>query len=123
MLSSFVLTNRLFSVQETGADAGRRGRPPHFLEQLEALYGDHNRNMGIFMSAGGVRSSTSPSVFRPEDLGGPSSYNSGDKRCTRDHVVNSPQKKKSCDVGEYMACLSKSIAARSTSRDRERTRE
>lgn len=74
----------------TSADAGRCGRPPRFLEQLEALYGDHNRNMGIFMSTGRVRSSTPPSVFWLEDLGGPSSYNYGDKRCTMDHVVNSP---------------------------------
>ena len=40
-----------------------------------------------------------------------------------DNVVNSPKKKKTCSVGEYMTRLSKSIAARSTSQDRERTRE
>ena len=40
-----------------------------------------------------------------------------------DNVVNSPEKKKTCSVGEYMAWLSESIAARSTSRDRERTHE
>jgi len=39
-----------------------------------------------------------------------------------DNVVNSPEKKY-CNMGEYMARLSDSIAARSASRDRERTRE
>jgi hypothetical protein len=37
--------------------------------------------------------------------------------------VTSPEKKKSFGVGEYFARLSKSIAARSTSHERERTRE
>ena len=40
-----------------------------------------------------------------------------------DNVVNSLEKKKTCSVGEYMARLSESIAARSASRDRERTCE
>ena len=39
------------------------------------------------------------------------------------NVVNSPKKKKTCSVGEYMARLSESIATRSTSQDREWTRE
>jgi hypothetical protein len=80
--------------------------------------------MGYFMSAGGICASTPPPpVVQPQDFSGPSSYNSGSKRGTRDHVVTGPDKKKSCNVGEYMARLSESIAARSTSRDRERTRE
>jgi hypothetical protein len=47
----------------------------------------------------------------------------GSKRGSRDQVVTSPEKKKSFGVGEYFTCLSESIAARSTSRERERTRE
>ena len=75
------------------------------------------------MSAGGIRESTSPTALRRLDLGGPSSYQSGSKRDSRDHVVNSLEKKKNCNVGEYIARLSESIAARSASRDRERTHE
>ena len=75
------------------------------------------------MSAGGIRESTPPATVRRLDLGGPSSYQSSSKRDSRDHVVNSPEKKKNCNVGEYIARLSESIAARSASRDRERTRE
>jgi hypothetical protein len=90
------------------------------LNELEALYNDQNWNMGSFMSAGGI--STLPHVMWPQDHFRPSSYHSDSKRDTMDHVVNSLEKK-SCNVGEYMAHLSKSIIARSTSRDRERTRE
>ena len=75
------------------------------------------------MSAGGIRESTPPAALCPIDFGGPSSYHSGSKRDTMDNVVNSPEKKKNCSVGEYMAWLPESIAARSTSRDRERSRE
>ena len=78
--------------------------------------------MGSFMSAGGIGASTPPHVVWLQDHIGPSSYHSGSKRDTRDQVVNSPEKK-ACNVGEYMARLSESIAAMSTSRDRERTRE
>ena len=67
------------------------------------------------MSAGGI-GATMPPHF------GPSNDHSGSKRDSRDNVINSPEKK-SCNVGEYMAHLSESIAARSTSRDQERTRE
>ena len=73
------------------------------------------------MSAGGIRESTHPAVLRPIDFGGPSSYHSGLKRDTMDNVVNSPEKKKTCNVGEYMARLFERIAVRRTSRDRERT--
>ena len=69
------------------------------------------------MSAGGIRESTPPTALRPIDFGGPSSYHSGSKRDTMDNVVNCLEKKKTCSVGEYMAWLSKSIAARSTSHD------
>ena len=75
------------------------------------------------MSAGGIRESTPPAALRPIDLGGPSSYHSGSKRDTMDNVVNSPEKKKNCSMGEYMARLSKSIAARSASQNREQTHE
>ena len=75
------------------------------------------------MSASGIRELMPPAALRPIDFGGPSSYHSGSKRDTMDNVVNSPKKKKTCSVGEYMAQLSESIAARSTSRDRERTCE
>ena len=75
------------------------------------------------MSAGGIRESTPPAALRRLDLGGPSSYHSGLKRDTMDHVVNSLEKKKNCSMEEYMARLSESIVARSASRDRERTRE
>ena len=75
------------------------------------------------MSAGGIRESTPPAALRLIDLGGPSSYHSDSKRDNMDNVVNSLEKKKTCSVGEYMAWLSESIAARSTSWDRERTRE
>ena len=75
------------------------------------------------MSAGGIRESTPPAALRPIDLGRPSSYHSGSKRDTMDNVVNSPEKKKNYNMGEYMARLFESIAARSTSQDRERTRE
>ena len=75
------------------------------------------------MFAGGIRESTPPAAFHRLDLGGPSSNHSGSKRDTRDHVVNSPEKKENCNVGEYIARLSESIAARSASRDRERTHE
>ena len=71
--------------------------------------------MGCFMSAGGIGAATPPHF-------GPSNYHYGSKRDSRDNVINSPEKK-SCNVGEYMARLSESIAARSTSRDRECTRE
>ena len=64
------------------------------------------------MSTGGIRESTPPAALRPIDLGGPSSYHSGSKRNTIDNVVNSPEKKKTCSVGEYMARLSESIAAK-----------
>jgi len=74
------------------------------------------------VSAGGIRESTPPAALRRLDLGGPSTYQSGSKRDTWDHVVNSPEKK-NCSMGEYMARLSESIAARSASRDRERTHE
>jgi len=73
------------------------------------------------VSAGGIQESTPPAALRRLDLGGPSTYQSGSKRDTWDHVVNSPEKKKNCNVGEYIARLSESIAARSASRDRERT--
>ena len=75
------------------------------------------------MSASGIRESTPPAALCPIDFGGPSNYHSGLKRDTMDNVVNSLEKKKTCSVGEYMARLSESIAARSTSWDRERTRE
>jgi len=45
------------------------------------------------------------------------------KRDSMDKVINNLEKKKSCNVGEYMARLSENIATRSTSHDRERTRE
>ena len=93
------------------------------MDQLEALFGDCNQNTGYFMSAGGIRKSTPPAALRRLDLGGPSSYQYGSKRDSTDHVVNNPEKKKNCNVGEYIARLSDSIAARSASRDRERTRE
>ena len=75
------------------------------------------------MSTGGIQESTPPAAVRRLDLGGPSSYQSGSKRDSRDHVVNSLEKKKTYYVGDYIARLSESIAARSASRDRERTRE
>ena len=53
------------------------------------------------MSARGIRESTPPAALRPIDLGGPSSYHFGSKRDT----------------------MAESIAVRSTSWDRERTRE
>ena len=81
----------------------RRGRQPCFLDQLEALFGDRNRNTGCFMSAGGIRESMPPAALRPINLGGPSSYHSSSKRDTMDNVVNSPEKKKNCNVGEYIA--------------------
>ena len=71
------------------------------------------------MSAGGIRESTPPAALHPIDFGGPSSYHSGMKRDTMDNVVNNLEKKKTCNMGEYMAQLSESIAARSTSWDRE----
>ncbi|CAD6334518.1 unnamed protein product [Miscanthus lutarioriparius] len=107
---------------ETSAAGAARCKPPRFLNELGALYGDRNCNMGSFMSAGGIGASTPPHVVWLQDHIGPSSYHSGSKRDTRDQVVNSPEKK-ACNVGEYMARLSESIAAMSTSRDRERTRE
>jgi hypothetical protein len=91
------------------------------LNELEALYGDRNWNTGSFMFVGGIGAST-PHVMWPQDHFGPSSYHSGSKRDTMDHVVNNPEKKSS-NVGEYMARLSKSIIARSTSRDQECTHE
>jgi hypothetical protein len=91
---------------------GRRGRPPHHLDLLEALFGDHNRNTGCFMSAGGIRESTPPPVVPPADFSGPSSYHLGSKRGNWDQVMTSPEKKKSFGVGEYFARLSESIAAR-----------
>jgi hypothetical protein len=75
------------------------------------------------MSAGGLRESTPPLVVLPADFSGPSSYHSGSKRGSKDQVVTNPEKKKSFGVGEYIARLSKSIAARSTSHEREWTRE
>ncbi|XP_066365580.1 uncharacterized protein [Miscanthus floridulus] len=99
-----------------------RGRQPQFLDQLEALFRDCNQNIGCFVSAGGIRDSMPPAVLRRLDLGGPSSNHSSSKRDTMYHVVNSLEKKKNCNVGEYIARLSESIAARSASRDRERTR-
>ena len=111
------------SSQETSSAGGRHGRPPRFLEKLEALYGDRNRHTGCFMSAGGLRASMPPPVVEPQHFYGTYSDNSSSKRGTRDHVVNSLEKKKSCNVGEYMARLSESNAARSTSRDQERTHE
>ena len=75
------------------------------------------------MSAGGIREATPPDAVRWLDLRGPSSYQSGLKMDNRDHVVNSPEKKKTYYVGDYITRLSESIAARSASRDRERTRE
>ena len=75
------------------------------------------------MSTGGIRESTPPAALRRLDLGGPSSYHSGSKRDSTDHVVNNPEKKKNCNVEEYIARLSESITARSSSRDRERTHE
>jgi hypothetical protein len=74
------------------------------------------------MSASGIRESMPPPIA-PLDFSGSSSYHSGSKRGSRDQVVTSPEKKKSFDVGEYIACLSESIDARSTSREREQTRE
>ena len=112
-----------FFLQDGSQPEVLRGRQPRFLDQLEALFGDRNRNTGCFVSAGGIRDSTPPAVPRRLDLGGPSSNNSSSKRDTRDHVVNSPEKKKNCNVEEYIARLSETIAARSASRDRERTRE
>ena len=104
------------SLQETSAASGKCGIPPPFLNELEELYGDPNRSTGCFMSTGSIGAATPPHF-------GPSSDHSGSKRDNRDNVINSPEKKKSCNVGEYMACLSESIAVRSTSRDRERTHE
>jgi hypothetical protein len=75
------------------------------------------------MSAGGIRETTPPPVAPLVDFSEPSSYHSGSKRGSRDQVVTSLEKKKSFGVGEYFARLSESIAARSTSRERERTRE
>jgi len=53
------------------------------------------------------------------DYSGPSSYHSGSKRARGDHVVDSPRKK-CCEI---LGRISDSIAARSSSRDRQRTRE
>jgi len=64
-----------------------------FLNELEELYGDPNQNMGCFMSAGGIGAATPPHF-------GPSSDHSGSKRDSRDNVINSLEKKKSCNVGE-----------------------
>jgi len=105
----------IYSLQETSVAGARRGRPPCFVNELEALYGGPNWNTSCFMSAGGIGAAMPPHVMRPQDDLGPSSYHSGSKRDTRDHVVNSPEKK-SCNAGEYMARLSESIAARSTTR-------
>ncbi|XP_066312676.1 uncharacterized protein [Miscanthus floridulus] len=108
---------------EDGLLEARHGRQPRFLDQLEALFGDRNRNTGCFMSADGIRESTPLTALRPLDSGGPSSYHSSSKRGTMDNVVNNPKKKKTHSVGEYMARLSESIVVKSTSRDREWTRE
>jgi hypothetical protein len=39
---------------ETSAAGARHGRPPRFLNKLEALYDDWNWNTGTFLSAGGI---------------------------------------------------------------------
>ncbi|XP_066384532.1 uncharacterized protein [Miscanthus floridulus] len=112
-----------WETQEDSMPEVRRGWQPRFLDQLEALFGDRNRNTGCFMSAGGICESTPPAALRPTDLGGPSSYHSSSKRDNMDNVVNNPEKKKTCNVGEYMAQLFERIAARRTSQDRKQTRE
>jgi hypothetical protein len=43
--AAILLTHlRICSLQETSAAGAERGKPPRFLNELEALYGDQNRN-------------------------------------------------------------------------------
>jgi len=104
---------------ETSNAAAARGNPPPFLNELHALFGDRNTNTGIYLSGGGIGSETPPHVMSQNDYSGPSSYHSGSKRARGDHVVDSPRKK-CCEI---LGRISDSIAARSSSRDRQRTRE
>ena len=96
-----------------------RGNPPPFLNELHALFGDRNTNTGIYLSGGGIGAETPPHVMSQNDYSGPSSYHSGSKRARGDHVADNPRKK-CCEI---LGRISDSIAARSSSRDRQRTRE
>jgi hypothetical protein len=80
-------------LQETSSAGAGRGKPPRFLNELEALYGDRNQNTGTFMSVCGIGVSTPPHVSMPHKHIGSSSYHSCYKRDCRDQVVNNPQKK------------------------------
>ena len=84
------MTYVIFFLQDGSQPEVLRGRQPRYLDQLEALFGDRNRNTGCFVSAGGFLESTPPAALRRLDLGGPSSYLYGSKRDTRDHVIDSP---------------------------------
>jgi len=109
------------SLQEPTDPVEPAGTSPEHLDLLWALYGSRNQAKGTFMWAGGVGDGTRTPPRTPEHIG-PSSGGTSSKRASREQVVTSPEKKRSCNLGEYMTSWSQSIAERN-SKDPRASRE
>ncbi|XP_004973695.1 uncharacterized protein LOC101777908 [Setaria italica] len=99
---------------------------PPFLDELYMLYGRDTQDKGTLLTAGGIREAT-PSVgteanahdFYMDPMAASSARNLS-KRPTRKISVDSPPKKKSGSLEDYVRELSETVATRSQKRgDRE----
>nr|CAB3467575.1 unnamed protein product [Digitaria exilis] len=110
---------------DTSSEQQTHGKPPPFLEELELLFGHTPQDRGTLLTAGGVREST-PTIGSDdtpqeisEDPHSASAVRNTSKRTGRDEVVDSPQKKKSASMEDYVKEISESVAKRCERRSRE----
>nr|TKW21620.1 hypothetical protein SEVIR_4G131500v2 [Setaria viridis] len=97
-------------------------KPPPFLDELYELYGCDTQDRGTLLTAGGIREVT-PSMgteANPQDLYqdpmAASSAHNLSKRPSREISVDSPPKKKSGSLEDYVRDLSETVATRSQKR-------
>uniref|UniRef100_K3ZEI1 Myb/SANT-like domain-containing protein n=1 Tax=Setaria italica TaxID=4555 RepID=K3ZEI1_SETIT len=97
--------------EETSAGAAQTStaKPPPFLDELYTLFGHTTQARGTLLTTGGVRQS-SRQAPRPMPA---SSARNMSKRPTWDEVVDSPPKKKSGNLVDYVRELSETVAMRS----------
>ncbi|KAF8731824.1 hypothetical protein HU200_015764 [Digitaria exilis] len=93
---------------DTSSEQQTHGKPPPFLEELELLFGHTPQDRGTLLTVGGVREST-PTIGSDdtpqeisEDPHSASAVRNTSKRTSRDEVVDSPQKKKSASMEDYV---------------------
>nr|CAB3480352.1 unnamed protein product [Digitaria exilis] len=110
---------------DTSSEQQTHGKPPPFLEELELLFGHTPQDRGTLLTTGGVREST-PTIGSDdtpqeisEDPHSASAVRNTSKRTSRDEVVDSPQKKKSASMEDYVKEISESVAKRCERRSRE----